>query len=234
MKTNLVEISKIYQDYLKIDKTKSNEICPEIERIMECVLMVVSKKEKDEILKHSANCASCSQALKEILAISEEIDRFAEKAQTYDEQPRSPSVIEKQTLWSKISGRKAVAVLTAFLGITIITFAVFQFTGRSSKRGVTANIQIILCSPVKTSMMREKGLFKWEGLIRADYYVLELFDKSFNLMWRSGHLRENSAGLTAEVSRQLIPGETYYWMVRAVMEDSTERKSNLAEFSISR
>jgi ABC-type sugar transport system permease subunit len=232
MKTSFAQISKAYQDYLSDEKPGANTACPELERLVQCTMLEGYKKERAEVIAHAVNCADCAQGLKCMLDISEEIDKLAERADAFRKHRHNHESREKKAIWSRVSRNTVAAILTVLLGITVIAFSILKLTDHSKIRG-RLNTQILLFSPVaKASLPIDEIRFRWETLPNAKYFTVELFDKSLELVWRSGPLGENKASLPAAAGREIIQGETYYWRVTAVLDDDMERKSRLAEFSI--
>jgi hypothetical protein len=231
MKTNMAEISRAYLDYLRGKKPTAGRACPTIERLAQCVLTDVPRKERAEILGHAANCAACVATLKNLLDISAETDRVVAKIKLSTERWQAGESGGAKASWGWLTQRPAVALMAGIFVLAVLTFSVFRLLDRSGTRG-GPEVRVFLISPVAGSFLRDDLEFRWQSLAGADHYTVELFDKSLKLVWRSGPVLGNELRLTDTVDKGLSVGETYYWMVTAVKSDHSEIKSRLAEFSV--
>jgi len=232
MKTDFLEISKAYRDYLQNRDPGTCEPCPDIELIITSFLTGVPKKDKARIVSHAASCVKCSQLLKKFLAYSSEIDRFVEREQAiYEKMYREIS--EKRSLWARLPKNRPVFITAMLLCIAIITIIIIRPNVPLSTRDVVANTQINQVSPVNGNILIDKIQFRWEKVAVAKYYIIEIFDVSLNLIWRSDPIIGNSVDFSSG-NQKLAQGGIYYWMVTAVMEDDTKSKSKLKEFSIAK
>jgi len=231
MKTNLLEISKAYREYLQKQEPARSEPCPDIELLMECCLAGGSKRKRARVIEHAANCANCSQTLKKILELSQRIDAFAEEARPYVKNLKRQRLFDRIVAWSWISKRVPAAITAALIGVVILGLLALKTTTHFSTRDVSTNLLINLVSPVNTVLTMEDIQFKWERIARTKHYIVELFDKSLGLIWRSDPILDNTATYSGG-DQKLGPGKNFYWMVTAVMEDDRKIRSKLAEFSI--
>jgi len=237
MKVNLSDISKLYQGYLNDRRSLDKSLCPEPERLVKSVMTGVPAKEKAEITRHVADCAACAEALKGLLGLSAEIDRLAERVaeQTaiLSRSARERGSFDTRTFGLWILKKPLGAILTGLAAVAVVALFVFQLRDRSGTRGGQAEgIQAI--SPIKVSVPKDSIRFRWESLTNASYYKIDLFDKSFALIWQSGPVHGSNLQVSFADNKTIIPGERYFWMVAAVLNDYKEVKSKLAEFSIKR
>lgn len=231
MKTSLAEVSRIYLDHLRGGKPAAGEACPTIERLTQCVLAAVPRKERSEIVAHAANCAACAAALKDLLDVSAETDRVAAEIKRSVGRGQAGESRGAKMFWGRLAGKPAIAVMAGIFVLAVMTFSVWRLLDRSGTRG-GPEARILLVSPVAGSVSRDGLEFRWEGLAGADHYRVELFDKSLKPVWRSDHVSGNEVRPADGVGNGLNAGETYYWMVTAITVDRSEIKSRLAEFSV--
>jgi hypothetical protein len=231
MKTNLAEVSRVFRDYVRVEKPAGEGACPTIERMAQCVLAEVPGRERAEIVGHAANCAACAAALKELLSVSAETDRVAGEIKRSAGRGQAGERREAKTFWGRLTERPAVAVMAGIFILAVITFSALRLLDRSETRGGT-EARILQVSPVAGSLSRDELEFRWESLAGADHYTVELFDKSLKLVWRSGPVSGNELRPADGIGEGLNAGETYYWMVTGVLGDRSEIKSRLSEFSI--
>jgi hypothetical protein len=232
MKTNLAEASKAYQEHLRDQPRVPGRSCPTLERIVNCAMTRLSRKERAEIIGHAANCAICAAALKNVLELSGEMDRFAAELAAFSENRQDNTSHGKRAVYRAWLTRKpAVAVLIGIFAIAVLALSVSRLIDTyGTRRG--PGTRVILISPVKPSLSGNGLQFQWESLTGADHYIVELFDKSLNLVWRSNPVHGVEVRPAGGVDKNIHPGEAYYWTVTAVTSNHTIIKSRLAEFSV--
>jgi hypothetical protein len=107
-------------------------------------------------------------------------------------------------------------------------FLISRFAPRSDRQRGTAPA-FDLVSPVNKAFSVGELKFTWKGPA-AKYHVVEVFDASLGLLWRSAGVVGNEVAAPEELTRKLKPEETYFWMVTAVLGDEARVKSKLGEF----
>ena len=233
MKTNLAELSQIYKNYLEDNKPSSRDSCPPPEKL---VLLLRSKRtgrDQKKLLDHATKCAYCQREIKGLLDITKAEDTFilemselrnsAGLAARPQDRP-----LARRWSWNAVSLISAIAIVTA-----IAAFSVFHFSSRSDyRRGPTASARLI--SPVDKAVASGELRFIWEGVPRAKYYILETFDTTLDLIWRSEFIATTEFQLSQEVIQKFRPNEKYIWMVTAVFEGGNKTKSGMGKFSISK
>jgi hypothetical protein len=231
MKTSFTEVSQIYRDHLRGRKPAAGAACPTVERLARCVLADVPGQERSEIVGHAADCAACAAKLKDLLDISAETDRVAAEINRSAGRGPAGGWRGARQFWGRLAARPAVAVMAGIFVLAIITVSVWTLLERPGTRG-GPEARILLVSPVAGSLSKGGLDFRWQGLAGADYYRVELFDKSLKLVWRSGRVSGTEVRPADGVGQGLNAGETYFWTVTAVTSDRSEIKSRLAEFSV--
>lgn len=231
MRTSFVEISRVYRDYLRDDRPAAGEDCPSIERLAQCVQGDVRRKERAKIVGHAANCAVCASALRGLLDTATETDKVAAEINRFTEREQAGGSGGARALWDRLTEKPAVAVMAGIFVLAVMTFSVFRLVDRPSTRG-GPGARMLLVSPVAGSLSKGGLEFRWESVIGADHYRVELFDGSLKLLWRSGRISGNEVLLADGIAKGLTVGETYYWIVTAVTDDRSEIKSKLTEFPV--
>jgi hypothetical protein len=196
----------------------------------------MSRRERDEIVGHAADCSACAAALKSLLALSAEADRAAAGLEAHSGRRKAERETSRAraAFWKRPVFIPAAAISAGLLLFAASILLVPGFVGRSGTRGA-ANGGVVLVSPVEERVQTGDGVvFKWEGPAGAASYAIEVFDGSMSLLWRSGRLAGTEAGLPVEVVQKMASGETYYWRVAALTEDRRETLSKLAEFSVAK
>jgi len=231
MKTDLNGLSKAYQGHLAAARPGPGAACPAPERLVRCVLGEMSGRERAEIVGHAADCAACSTALKEILALSAETDRSAAELHAFAAGRKTDGARAGVASWARPVLKPAVAALAGVLVMAVLIVSIPRLLDRSGTRG-GAEKGIFLISPLKAGVTRDGLEFKWQGLAGRDGYTVEVFDSSLKLVWRSGRVSGTEIRLPDEASRQIVPGAPHYWMVTASADGRPDIQSKLAEFSV--
>ena len=232
MKTDLAHLSRVYQDCAK--GGADGEPCVDPERLARCAMGDMSRRERDEIVGHAADCSACAAALKRMLSLSAETERAAADLEAYSGRRKAERVQARGVWWKRPIFVPAAALSAGLLLLATSILLVPGFLSRSGTRGA-AKAGVVLVSPVEEKVSAGDGIvFRWEGLAGAASYTIEVFDRSMSLLWRSDRTVGTEAGLPVETARKMAPGETYYWRVTALTEDRRETKSKLTEFSVAR
>lgn len=234
METNLDTIEEILRVSLAERKARPCGGCPAPEDLVRFVEEGAGRKARARMMEHVADCPDCAQILQSVLRLSGEIDRLAGASEAGQSRPTDVAGKNEERLRPRtfLGRRPAVAVLAGLIGLTIITFSVIRLSERSAVRG-TIGPEIKLISPKKgDSLAVEDVRFVWEAVPKASCYLVELFGRSLEKVWRSDPLPDPRAELPSEAGESLHEGETYFWRVTAVLGDGQEMVSKLAEFSI--
>lgn len=231
MKIRLADVSRIYRNHLREEKSAAGAPCPALGRLVQCVMGEMPGKERDEIVRHAANCSACAAALKHVLSLSAETDRAASELAAYRGERKPERSQDRKVSWGRPFMKPTVAVLAGIFVVAVLILSIPRLLDRSGTRGGT-EARIVLISPVKAESLKDSLEFRWQSLVGASSYTVEVFDKSFRLLWRSERVTVNEIRPPADISRRLILGETYYWTVAAVTDNRAEIRSRLAEFSV--
>jgi len=233
MRIKLADASRVYGDQLRGEGLARRGPCPTLERLVRCVMGEMPRKERYEIVGHAADCAVCAAALKHVLSLSRETGRAAAEVAAYVGESKAEQSRDRAGFGRRPLMKPAIAVLPALFVIVVLIVFIPRLLNRSGTRGGT-EARIVLISPVKAESPKEKLAFRWQRLAGVDAYTVEVFDKSFRLLWRSGRVAGTEARLPAETGARIKPGERYYWMVTAITDGGAEIKSKLAEFSVAK
>jgi len=232
MKTNLAHLARVYQEYAK--GGANGEPCVDPESLARCALGAMSRRERNEIVGHAADCSACAAALKRLLSLSAEAERAAADFRTLSGGRKAERARARAAFWRRPAFVPVAALSAGLLLFATSILLVPGFLSRSGTRGA-AKAGVVLVSPVEERVSAGDGVvFRWKGLAGAASYTIEVFDGSMNLIWRSGRTAGTEAGLPVETARKMVPGGTHYWRVTALTEDRRETKSKLTEFSIAR
>jgi len=231
MKTDLLDLKEAYRDFLEGNKPASRESCPSPEDLLLLVRSRISRHRKTKIMDHTAKCAYCLQEVKTILDVTNKENKFilamngALNSAANEQSPRT-SPFARRLSWNYIS---VVSIIILLVGIA--AYSIFRFSSKpDSLRGPEADIHLI--SPANKVVPGAELRFIWEGLPNAKYYVIEAFDASLDLVWRSEAMTANEFNPPRDVIQKFRPDEAYFWMVTAILEGGNKIKSKMNEFLI--
>jgi hypothetical protein len=91
--------------------------------------------------------------------------------------------------------------------------------------------EIQLIFPVRGQEVRAPWNFSWEEIPGAEYYLLEIFDKSLLPLWKSPRIETPYYRFTPESANIIRADEAYFWTVTAWLADATKKEAPLEEFT---
>jgi hypothetical protein len=231
MKTDLLDLKAAYRDFLDGNKPASRESCPSPEDLVLLVRSRISRRRKTKIMDHAAKCAYCLQELKTILDVTSQENKFilamndALNSAAHEQSPRT-NPLARRVSWNYVSVAAIVILLAG-----IAAYSIFRFSSKPDfLRGPVAGIHLV--SPADKVVPGAELKFVWEGLPNAKFYIIEAFDASLDLVWRSESMTANEFSPPHEILQKFRPDETYFWTVTAILEGGSKIKSNMNEFSI--
>ena len=203
--------------------------CPSPETLVLCARSVLPKREKTQITDHIATCYDCTQEVKSLLVIFNEENKLISdikdfKTAQINKKPRAFGLPAWRPAWNIVSAAFLVILLAAMAVISISRFS----PRAAQQRGAVPSIDLV--SPVDKAYASSDLKFIWKGRPDSKYYVVEVFDASLNLLWRSPSVFGNEVMAPEELAHKLKPEETYLWMVTAVLENEAMIRSKLREF----
>jgi hypothetical protein len=231
MKTNIVDLKQVYKDYLEDHKPSSRGSCPPPEKVVLFVRSKMAGRDQKKFLNHATKCSYCLYDVRSLLDITKAENKFVlemSKLMNSASLAKRPQArpLARPWSWNTVSVVSAIVLLAA-----IATYSVLHFSSRSDfRRGPAAKIQLI--SPVETAVSSAALRFIWEAVPKAKFYVIEAFDASLDLIWRSESLTANEFQSSQDISQKFRPNEKYFWMVTGVLENGDKIKSRLKKFSI--
>jgi hypothetical protein len=231
MKISFLEISHAYRSYLRNESASAKESCPGIERILASVLEDAATGEKESIVSHAANCYECSRILKEALEMSAKIDSYVDRYKAQMDSTCRGADAKRAGTLLLIIRRKPAFASAALLCILLCGLFIILPRGHINTRATAESHEIILVSPVNERVQPDRIQFKWKEVPNSNYYIIEIFDSSLNLVWRSSPTYAVEALLPDNIKHGLREG-TYYWTVSVAIKDGTKIESRLKEFSI--
>jgi hypothetical protein len=221
--------------------------CPSPQKIIE-VLDGRGKESKNRwTLEHLTVCPRCwiiAHAAREAYGLSTEA---AGEIEAFCLKKISSEVIQtlakKELASLKAAGRKNkegrpgkrwVPVLAAACGsaaVILLMFFVFRGPQEPATERAAGEWSIELIEP-RGEIRQGRCLFEWSELAGAGEYILELYDKNLNLIWRDGGIIRPRRLLADQVFKSLQKDEVYFWKVTGRLSANQEIESDFAKFKI--
>jgi hypothetical protein len=236
MKINEADLKALFRSSIQGKTPQSRSGCPSIETISRLFLESASESEKAKVVDHITTCSLCHEEFELFLNISREERRLLEGLEE-SLQPKKKYVGRIRDVFRKSGLRlpwKYVSVpLLAALSLMIVYFAARSFITKSEpeERGRLLG-PIRLISPEHDVVNHAPLVFKWEELKPADYAIIEIFDESLLLIWKSQKIHDHLYELPLDAKEKIKKDKHYFWMVTAIMPDGSKIESSLKEFVI--
>ncbi len=234
MKIDHKELQRLYQADIMRKIPATRKLCPDLEQIIAC-FEAKGPKGKGQIVEHIVNCGYCWQEFDFVLQTAR-----AEKGLLRQIAPiiqTSGSHRGSRRWWPFFRLSVAQASLI-FVGLLCFLALFVLFRTNVLKRATTEERgkptgPILLLQPTEKAGTSAPLIFRWREFSHADSYVLELYDESLILMWRSPHLTETKLLLPGNVVSRLIKRKDYFWMVTSFRNQEKLHESSLARFYLS-
>jgi hypothetical protein len=236
MKINEADLKALFRSSIQGKIPQSRSGCPPIEIISRLFLETASESEKAKVIDHITTCSLCHEEFELFLNIRREEGRLIEGLKE-SLQPKRKYVRRIRDLFSKSRQRlswKYVSVpLLAALSLMIVYFAARSIIIKSEQEDRGRSLgPIRLISPEHDVVNHAPLVFKWEELKPADYVIIEIFDESLLLVWKSQKIHDHLYELPLDAKERIKMDKHYFWMVTAVMPDGSKIESSLKEFVI--
>jgi len=246
MKISNKDLQRLYKEYVLVSFPSPRKYCPSFKKIANSFNSKSSEKQKTKILNHITTCHYCCQEFKFILQILRNEKKINKNADTLRLSKKEIASLEKRAAvilydlkkreksFFPILSWKYGSLLLAAIAISIILIIfiktdLFRFMESHKQRGETIS-QIKLILPIRERYSKNSLFFKWSEFIGSDYYIIELFDETLALLWKSDKIYNNYYVPHKELTENLTENRTYFWIVKAYLINGEKVESPLAEF----
>jgi hypothetical protein len=199
----------------------NRENCPSPETLLQFQRTALSRKKEETIRRHIILCDACAR---DSLLIAKTLGK--EKSIVHEAERKYV-----RELWH---GAFALRYIAA--GLIIIIAGIIAFDNFKDRAIVDEHqlrtLKPTIIEPVQVLNVANSLIFRWTKVPKTDFYVVELFGDSLELVWESGKIHEESLSLPEYINRKLKRGKHCAWMVTAYLADGRTIKSKLGEFQI--
>ena len=224
MKITSEDLKRAYKSHIRRCIPSSREACPSAESIFNVFEKSISLSEKEKVIDHITNCCYCLREFELFLDFYRQeeaaIGNVANAKLLLSPRFKTPHLWRWATA-SLFAVGLAVAVLW---GVRSLLRAPEEERGR-----LPGQIQLIF--PVRGQEVRAPWNFSWERIPGAEYYLLEIFDKSLLPLWKSPRIEAPNYRIPAESANIIQANDVYFWTVTACLVDGTKREAPLEEFT---
>jgi len=246
MKITYDDLKSAYKSHIRKRVPSSRVGCPSAENILRVFDASTSPADKEKVVNHMTDCSYCFQEFELWLSFLREQEKLLEDIMdwlgTKDKAARIQTNGAK-ILWSLLTPRVrsrplwkwAVGLLCSvvMIGLFFIGIKSLVMNPEFKERGKLPG-QIHLLSPVQGEKIRSPLVFRWEGTPRAEYYHLEIFDRTLLPVWKSPRVEGLRYELPSEAAEFIKKDEAYFWTITAWLKDGMKRESPLEEFTLNK
>jgi hypothetical protein len=226
MKTNDRDLKKAYREYVQNASGAQKADCPSPEEIWKLFAGKTSEKRTTRLVDHITACSSCFREFEAFLEISRAEGSLAREVQSrFRSQPRK---VPLPMVWRYVT---ALLILIVILGAVMLSTRWLAPAKQPEDRGRFSG-QLRLLAPGQEPKLRAPLIFKWEGIARSEYYVIEIFDDSLLPFWKSSQLSGTSYELPSSVKEKMERRKSYFWMLTAFSQGGAKTESALEEFRL--
>jgi len=234
MNLNDEELRQLYRSFIALKNLESRVGCPSLEKLMSFFESSSRARKKMKIIDHVTNCSSCAREFEFLL----ELQRYEKKmiqevreAQPMESLPSSPFKSRSKSRQRSLLFWKFSAALISIALVIVSLATIVQKLEREDQTRATQTA-LRLIQPKPNQRVTLPLVFKWQKVVGAENYILELYDESLLPIWKSPEISSTSLFLPENISRQLYPGRQYFWMITAYTKNKKLSESNLFEFTM--
>jgi len=195
--------------------------CLSAETLLQFQRNELTRRERKRARCHIASCPACAR---ESILVLETI--LLEPQLVREMRERIPG--GKRRLFP-------AAIYTAASLLVLLLGAYYLFRSRpqtSNEEQALRGVTIAVIEPTRVMSTPKEPAFRWNAVPGSEYYIVEIFNESLDLFWRSPKIRDNTALLPKSFAESMKSGSRYAWLVTAHMPDGRTVKSALMEFRI--
>jgi hypothetical protein len=183
-----------------------------------------------KIVDHLTNCSACAREFELLLEIQRyqnqlvpQVREAAHAGRSFSARPSSHHAFGH--FW-KIS-----PVVAGAMFVIASLIIVIQESGRPVGIRATPS-SILLVQPDTKHSVSFPLIFKWEEVKGAETYILELYDETLLLIWKSPGILSPPLILPEGLAGRLQLNKPYFWMITAYQKKEKLAESELTRFII--
>jgi hypothetical protein len=219
------EFRRIYRSYVAGKIRTSRRECPPIKDVREAFEGKTRRAAKDRIVDHVSDCAYCAQEFEFIRAVRAR-ERELDAGIRVIARLRSPhALFLSRPLWNYAMGMAMIAVFIS----SAILFRGNRPQGKWRNRSVALPEALTPSGHIDTP---PRLVFRWEPVIGATSYIVEIYDETLQLIWESPQVTTSAALLPKPIKDAFTGDKNYYWSVSALDSEGRIGESRFEVFSV--
>jgi hypothetical protein len=237
MKITHKDLCNLYQAYVNGKISSSVGGCLSHETLNKFFRVRTPADYKTEIIDHITECASCAQEFTLLLEIRRGANLFNQELGIWVDKNTTSQLKKKSflglTYTSKLLWSKVIVLLEIILFFTclLLLFKIFPQLNLNKEELRENNQQIGRIFDLSNSRLTKSNmLFTWSQNELVEYFVLEIFDESLMLIWRSQILFESRFLIPVKLSNEWNSNKYYFWIVTGFTKTGGIIESPLIKF----
>lgn len=200
--------------------------CPSEEVLLEFSRLNLEETEHKRILSHLERCDAC---LYEYGVINDYLGAENE------------AILELKAFEKKRPGvshdgfgyflRKWKSFVAVSASILIVGFSIHFILNRGPERQRSPAPRLEIISPSHSTLSFTELVFLWKD-VSADYYTVEIFDETGEMVGSSGFISTISFKPDEALKSKFKGESSYFWMVSAYFSDGKKLESKLMRFNL--
>lgn len=235
-KINHTELKKLYSEHFKSTYQFSNKDCPSVETIHRYLRSALPRREKNNAIKHMITCYACLNEVKFIISILEEEKNFISRIRELQKKNSSPASEKVKSAIRK----KPTFIKIAWLHTSILVFLLFIISIIKLKNNINLSpekyrgnrlygYELIVDSKLKGFF--NKIELMWGPIPASKYYIIEIFDESLSLIWKSDEIYNNQLSISQSVLDNR-KSRKYFCIITAFLPYNKKIESTLQEIKL--
>ncbi|MGB8951700.1 MAG: hypothetical protein WCC06_03425 [Candidatus Aminicenantales bacterium] len=237
MKITHKELCELYKTLISEKIPPSRRKCPSLAALLKFFQPTSSRRNKAKIVEHVTHCAYCAHEFDAILEVMRGRQKLEEDLDLWlrSENARIPSRSKSNAgaFLLKLSWRNVLFFIAAgflLLGLVTLFHNNLLMHFRSPNIKGIQSFPVRLIRPIDGQYPRSHLNFQWDTLPESEYSILELYDDTLALIWKSPKLHASYYSLPQEITDTLTRQKNYYWMVTVSLSDGRKIESALKKF----
>jgi hypothetical protein len=237
MKITHKDLCKIYMAYINGRVASSLGSCPSPENLIRFFYSETPADFKTKIINHITECANCAQEFTLLLEMKRGAIIFDKELMNIlcpnvTKQPKEKNLFKLMHMPKLIWNNLIVIIAIVFFSICLLAFLNILPKLNSDKAILRENSYTLIkiLGPIGDRCAKSSLVFTWSKNDFVDYYILEIFDESFELIWRSQKLFENRCLVPPEMAKEWKSNKQYLWLVTGHTKTGSKIESPLTKF----
>ena len=228
MKINDEYLKRLYLAYVALNTPESRKNCPTLDKLDLIFDPHIRRRKKQKLIDHLASCALCAKDF----AFLKEIENYQNDFIEHTNQVQQTEFSRGPSFRPPHKGTYYLQLLSAATGLIFVIISVAIMLQKWSGTDILRadNLAVTLIEPIHNWDSSKPLVFKWKGVKRTEYYVLELYDEALLPVWKSSETSVMTIPLPSETLIKLVPNKPYYWMVSAYGNGEKLADSPLVQF----